>query len=177
MALGLLAKFEERLLDLDVREGVDFGEGRDADLVKVVLASDVGETVDDPGRLVVAAVRERRRAAVDAAGRGGGRDEGEVRLVDGREDVLAPGDEVAPNVDVVPEVREAVAPGAEDALELLRPAVEVALVRSGEAGEDLLRLLELDELLENLKKRDVRLRDDVGEVVPLAEGELNAFVA
>lgn len=174
VALGLLAKLEERLLDLDVGERVDLGEGGDADLVEAVLSSDVGEAVDDPGRLVVPAVGERARVAAGAAA---SRDEREVRLVDRREDVLPPGDEVAPDVDVVPEVGKAVAPRRKDALELLGPNVEVGRTGRGETGEDLLRLLEFDELLEDLEEGDVGLRDDLGEVIPLAQRKLDPLVA
>ena len=104
VTLGLLAQLEERLLDLDVRQGVDLGERGDADVREMVLPRDVSESVDDPGGLVIAAVSVRGLTAGRRRGRIGLRD-AQVDAVDGREDVLTPGDEIGPDVDVVPFVR------------------------------------------------------------------------
>ena len=91
--------------------------------------------------------------------------------------MLAPRNEVGPHVDVVPEVGKTISPRREDALELLRTGVEVRVVRSGEAVEDLLRFLQFYKLLEDLEEGDVGLRNDFGEVVPFAKRELDPFVA
>ena len=172
----LFSKLEERFLDFNVRESVDFGEGGDADFVEVVLSSDVGEAIDDPGGFVVSSVGERIRilARSGILRRG---DEREVRLVDCGEYVLSPSYEVAPDVDVVPQIWQSIPPSAEHILQLLRSSVEILRVRSRETDEDLLRFLQLDELLEDGEEGDVGLRDDFGEVVPLAERELDSFVA
>ena len=57
---GLLAQLEKRVLDLNVGQRVDFGERREADVHEAMLASNVGEAVDRPCRLVVAEERMRR---------------------------------------------------------------------------------------------------------------------
>ena len=56
VALGLLTQLKEGFLNLNVRQRVDLAQLVDADLGHLVLASNMGETVDDPCRLVVTAV-------------------------------------------------------------------------------------------------------------------------
>ena len=91
-------------MNFDIREGVDFGEGSDADFVEMMLSSDVGESIDDPGGLVITSIRERIRILTGSRILRRG-NEGEVRLVDRREDVLSPRHKIAPDIDVVPQIR------------------------------------------------------------------------
>ncbi|KAH3664815.1 hypothetical protein OGATHE_003630 [Ogataea polymorpha] len=174
VALGLLAQLEERLLNLDVGQSVDLGELVDADLRHVVLSGDVRKPVDHPGDLVVAAERVRVVVAVVLLQR---RNQRHVHLVDHVERVLAPRDQVVPDIDVVPDVRQPLAPRLQHALELLTLDVQVLCRRGGQTAVHLARLHELHVLLENVQQRDVRAGDSCGQRVPLAQRQLDALVA
>ena len=55
----LLTKLQESLLDLNVWQQVDFGERADAHVLEAMLPSDMRKPINDPRRLVIAAVRIR----------------------------------------------------------------------------------------------------------------------
>ena len=56
MALGLLSKLQEGLLNLNVGQRVDLCQRADAHIVEVVLAGHMSKSIDNPGSLVVASV-------------------------------------------------------------------------------------------------------------------------
>ena len=116
-----------------------------------MLASHVSEAVDDPGSLVIASICQ----GVTGLTRALLRMKVQVRVVDQVEDVLPPRHQILPDVDVVPQVRQAIAPAGEEEFELLRLAVEVLLSRLGEAGSDDVAVVEFDEFLEGMQERDV----------------------
>jgi hypothetical protein len=59
--LGLLAQLEEGVLDLYIGQGINLGQGRQADVGEAVLARHMRKAIDGPRRLMVAQERVRRR--------------------------------------------------------------------------------------------------------------------
>jgi hypothetical protein len=82
--------------------------------INAYFARNVGKSIDNPRNLVVTAERQ----GVAAAGClliG----QWLVRLVDDTKHVLTPGNQLAPNIDIVPHVWQAIAPSAQRALQFL----------------------------------------------------------
>lgn len=197
IALGFLPQLQEGVLDFNVREAVDLGEGAEAHLDQAVFPGHVGEAVDAPGSLVEAEESERILVWQQKKGLNKGNRNGKEKAskkeeeethprfwcpkgleggVDGGEDMLPPGKEVVPHVDIIPLIREALPPGAENSLELLDELAPRGLVTRGEASQDLLRFLKLRELLEHVKQPNVGVGNDLGEVVPLVEEPAGALL-
>ena len=88
-----------------------------SDFKQVVFASDVGETVNNPGCLMITAVSVRVRS-VGSVALLRGVDNRNVMFVDGTEHVLTPGDEIAPYADVIMEVGQALPPSLKDELQV-----------------------------------------------------------
>lgn len=110
MTTGLLPEFQERLGDFDVWERVDLVEGVRADVQEIMLASDMGKSVDNPGCLVETSITKRVGAGSSGTPLAGSLDEREVCLVDGVENVLPPSHEVTPDTDVIADIGQAFSP-------------------------------------------------------------------
>ena len=172
----LFPQFEERFLDLDVGQRIDLGERTDTHVAEAVLPSDVREAVDDPCRLVVAAVRVRIRRRAGAFVPLDQRDERQVRLVHAGKHMLSPRHEVTPRIDVVPQVRQPLAPRLHERLELDGAVIQVRRIRVCERRKHRTDFLQLDELLEDLQERNVRLGHVRRKCVPLVQSELDRLV-
>ena len=59
VALCLLTKLQESVMNLDVRKRVDLGQCIDAHLHQVMLTSDMREAINDPSDFMVASIRQR----------------------------------------------------------------------------------------------------------------------
>ena len=124
VAFGLLAQFQERLLNLDVWQRVDATELIDTHLRHLVLTSHVRETVDNPRSLVITTVSIGVTSHIVCLGR----QQSEISRIDQLEDMLAPRNNVLPRIDVVPEVRKSVSPCSQQQLQFGGFGVQIPLV-------------------------------------------------
>src|ERR1700760_3698377 len=125
----------------------------------MMLPGYMRETIDDPSGLVITTISVGRIATCLGISRRDLRYQRQIRVVDCSENVLPPCHQVAPDADVVPEIRESLSPSLQDAFELCRALFESASIGYLESGEDCGGFVKLDELLEVLQQRDMRHRN------------------
>ena len=123
-----------------------------------MLPSDMGESIDDPGRFVITSVCERGTTGVLTL-RG---QELQVGGIDKTEDVLSPGNEILPSRNIIPNVRKSISPSTQKQFKLARLDVKVVCIGLGQALTDDARIMKLYKLLETLQKRNVCIRDALG---------------
>ena len=121
---------------------------------QAMLPHDMRESIDNPCDLVVTAIASGARA-IDTLRNIVLLYEWQEFLVDGLEEMLAPGDKVAPNADVIPKIWKPFLPSLKHNFEVAGALLEIHGRRSCQRMEYLSGLLKFDKLLEVLEKWDV----------------------
>ncbi|KAH3661920.1 hypothetical protein OGAPHI_006099 [Ogataea philodendri] len=147
MALGLFPELQEGLLDLNVWKSVDLGQLVDTDLWHIVFSSNVSKSVDHPRNLVVASESVRVVVGVVLLQ---SRNQRHVHLVDHVERMLSPGNQIVPDIDIVPDVWQPFSPCLQDSLEFLALDVQVLGGGSCQTSVNLAGFHKLNVLLENV---------------------------
>jgi len=119
-----------------------------------MLPRDVREPIDNPSNLMVTSIASGARA-INALRAIVLLYEWKEFFIDGLEDVLAPGDKIAPNTDVVPKVRKPFSLSLQNNLKITRTLLEVHGCHGCQCIEYLSGLLKFDTLLEMLDEWDV----------------------